>query len=223
MHLLFTPKSLSLHECKPLISLRPNSSVLLMICYQCICIKVHMSNFTHLWFNWPKLLIFCPIWLNAPFDSIVKKVTSISVTSQKSKFSQHDHSNMTWLINYPMLLVKLYLWTSQVEPLSKPWFVVVVISTLFSCRTMSHSTLNCIGPWNGPPLTITKPLGGLLSHYNGGSFVSIHKSCFMPLILWCFYNAFLPPTIWNCNYMWLWSIIHGIKCTLDFRPRWVVL
>jgi hypothetical protein len=47
----------------------------------------------------------------------------------------------------------------------------LVISTLLSYRSRSHSTLNCMCPWSSSPFTHDQTFKWNLSHYNGGNII----------------------------------------------------
>jgi hypothetical protein len=84
-------------------------------------------------------------------------------------------------------------------------WIPIVVSTLFSYCTRSHSTLNCTYPWDSPPLSHDQTFRWNLSHCHKGNIVLIHKSCFMPLNLWCLCNTFFPSPIWSINQGWMWN------------------
>ncbi len=44
-----------------------------------------------------------------------------------------------------------------------------------------------------------------LPHYYKRNIIWTHKLHFMPLILQCFYNTFLPSPIQNSNQRWMWN------------------
>jgi hypothetical protein len=89
-------------------------------------------------------------------------------------------------------------WTSLklFSPIRFHEWIFIVVSTLFSYCTRSHSTLNYTCPWNGPPFIHDQTFKWSLSHCHWENFVLVHKLCFiMFLILWCFCNTFLPAPI----------------------------
>jgi hypothetical protein len=93
---------------------------------------------------------------------------------------------------------------------------------LFSYCIRSHSTPNCIRPWSSPPLSHDQAFRWSSSHCNGGNIVSIHKLHLCFQFRKTFATFFSPhqfgvATKGSCE-----IVIHGIKCTLDLRPNWVV-
>jgi hypothetical protein len=99
------------------------------------------------------------------------------------------------------------LWTPSnlLSPIRFHEWILIIVSTLFSYRTRSHSILNCTYPWGSLPLSHDQTFGWNLSHSRKGNIVLTHKPCFMPLILWCLYNTFFPTPIWSINQGWMWN------------------
>jgi hypothetical protein len=63
----------------------------------------------------------------------------------------------------------------------------------------SHSTLNCTCFWHNLPFSHDQAFKQSSSYCSGGNIVSIHKLGFMPSILQCLCNTFIPTLIRNRN------------------------
>jgi hypothetical protein len=83
--------------------------------------------------------------------------------------------------------------------LFSPWrfneWIPLVVPTLFLYRIRSHSTLNCMCPWSGLPLSRDQAFKWKLSHCRKGNIVLIHKPHFLFSILWNFWNTFFRTPI----------------------------
>jgi hypothetical protein len=70
--------------------------------------------------------------------------------------------------------------------LFSPWrfneWTTLVVPTLLSYHTKSHSTPNCTCLWSSPLFSHDQTFRCNLSHYSGGNIVLTHKLCFMLLI-----------------------------------------
>jgi hypothetical protein len=84
-------------------------------------------------------------------------------------------------------------------------WIPIVVSTLLSYHARSHSTLNYTCPWNDLLFSHDQVFRWNSFHYRRGNVVSIHKPCFMFLILWCFCNTFIHAQIRCCNQRRMWS------------------
>jgi hypothetical protein len=58
-------------------------------------------------------------------------------------------------------------------------WILIIVSSLFSYHTRSHSSSNCTWLWSGLPLSHDQTFRWNLSHCNGGNIVLTHKLYFM--------------------------------------------
>jgi hypothetical protein len=79
------------------------------------------------------------------------------------------------------------------------------IFNFVSYHINSHSTLNCTYPWGSSPFSHNQAFRWNSSHYHKGNVILIHKSHFMPSILWCLCNTFLFTLIMSNNQRWMWN------------------
>jgi hypothetical protein len=103
------------------------------------------------------------------------------------------------------------------------WTLSVVL-TLFSYCTRSHSTPNCMHLWSGPLLNHDQAFRWSSSHFVVGETLYRLKSRVLCLQFHeAFTTHFSPHQFGVTIKGGCEIIIHGIKCTLDLHPIWVVL
>ncbi len=94
---------------------------------------------------------------------------------------------------------------------------------MFSYCKGPYSTLNNTCLWTGSPFNHDQTFKWSLSHYSGGNIVWTHKLRFMFSIPWSFCNTLFPTQIGVAIKGGFEIVIHGITCTLNLHPNWVVV
>jgi hypothetical protein len=128
-----------------------------------------------------------------------------------------------WMFKQWQMVLLGWFWTpSKLFSLRRfnKWIHSVVL-TLFSYCTRSHSTSNCIYPWNSMPPYHDKAYRWSSFHCSARNIIFTHKPSFMLSIPQQFCNTFLPHQFGAAikgNYE---IVIHNIKCTLDLHPNWI--
>jgi hypothetical protein len=151
------------------------------------------------------LLHPCPPTPLQPSPHYTPNQTITSNSSSKTK-RQTKTSNLFQFFQVNVLMHVAFInkrsfkdgfWTPS--RLFSPWrfneWIPLVVPTLFSYCIRPHSTPNCTCLWSGLPLSDDQAFMWNLSHCNGGSIVSIHKSRIMFSVPWNFCNTLFPTPI----------------------------
>jgi hypothetical protein len=102
-------------------------------------------------------------------------------------------------------------------------WIISIVSTLISYYIRPYSTSNCVCPWHNPPLNHDQTFRWNSSYYMGETLYQFTSRFLCFQFRDAFATHFSPHQFKVAIKGGYETIIHGIKCTSDFHPDWVVL